>query len=90
MQLISCALLAIFLIINATSSEVFMSTAYRSLPAACCRQSYAANFNFLWATVLRALMVMSYKASLNANKKAAVMTLWVTLGPIPVYHVSLL
>lgn len=35
------------------------------------------------AMLLRALTVALYKASLKANKKAAVMTLWVTLGPMP-------
>lgn len=34
-------------------------------------------------TVLRAFCVISYSASLNANRNAAVMTDWVTLGPIP-------
>ena len=35
------------------------------------------------AMLLRAFTVALYKASLKANKKAAVMTLWVTLGPMP-------
>jgi hypothetical protein len=33
--------------------------------------------------LLRACIVISYNASLNANRKAAVITLWVTLGPMP-------
>jgi hypothetical protein len=49
---------------------------------------------YLAAIFLRAATVYEYKTSLNANKNAAVMTLCVTLGPIPVtisldlFHVS--
>ncbi len=34
-------------------------------------------------TLRRAATVMSYRTSLNAKRKAAVKTLWLTLGPIP-------
>lgn len=40
-------------------------------------------YSFLAATLLRAAIVMSYNTSLNANRNAAVRTLWVTFGPIP-------
>jgi hypothetical protein len=40
---------------------------------------------FRAANVLLALTVASYRTSLNANKNAAVSTLWVTFGPIPDY-----
>jgi hypothetical protein len=35
------------------------------------------------ASFLRAWIVYAYSASLNAKRKAAVMTLCVTLGPMP-------
>lgn len=37
----------------------------------------------LAGTLRRACTVISYSASLKANKNAAVITLWVTLGPMP-------
>lgn len=41
---------------------------------------------FFTAIFLLALTVMAYRASLKANKNAAVMTLWVTFGPMPITH----
>lgn len=35
------------------------------------------------ALLLRMAIIVSYSTSLKANRKAAVMALWVTLGPIP-------
>lgn len=41
------------------------------------------SYFFPSATFLRAATVALYKTSLKANKNAAVMTLWVTFGPMP-------
>ena len=43
---------------------------------------------FLAASLRLAVIVMSYSASLNANKNAAVSTLCVILGPIPNLSIS--
>jgi hypothetical protein len=40
------------------------------------------------AARIRSFTVCSYSASLNAKSNAAVKTLWVILGPIPVIEVS--
>ena len=52
-------------------------------PSLCVEQAY---HTFFTAIFLLALTVMAYKASLKANKNAAVMTLWVTFGPMPITH----
>ena len=71
-------------VVHCNSGAIICSTALKPLVVIVI--VIVESHNYERASFLRACTVYAYNTSLNANKKAAVMTLWVTLGPIPLHN----